>query len=672
MRLLIIVLFFLSSRLLAQGFICAVGGGGEDYNDWSDEPYGWIVQKSDSGKIIILSYAEGATNWLPNYFTWLGADTVYNKAITSTEQANLQSTYDELITADAIFLRGGDQWQYISKWRGTKTEDAILYVYQHGGVIAGTSAGAAVLGNVDFSAEHNSAVPRSALINPFGYTITLENDFLNLVPDVLFDTHFIERGRFGRLIPFLYNYHFQEGIDLMGAGIDDRTALCIDNNGIGTVMGSGAVAIFSADEKSHFSSYSSGNYIIENLKCDQLTEGWQYDFINREIDFIPPGASEVDTTIQLNFPKTDLWMTADNSISGSLNEALTSFLTQNNSQDIVVLSHPGFGQHLAELTDFLDQHNFSFTTVLLQESELNNTTVAEQIENCSCFIIAGDSLQVLSILNDTTYIVPQSFYQKINNKTPVFLFGNSGKVAGQNYIDGTDDYIYASFYGEMTNNPGLGLFGDLIYQPLLFDSEDYYENRVSALLWGMMRNRDKIGIYTDGLAYTRINSTEKSISSICSVPVIIVDASSTTYVDSSAYHASQNSGTRQVVAMNNLRFSLTTYDGLSFSLTERKFTEPSSTINPKEKKESGFYLKNIFPNPFNPSAKITFRLNHAAGIKIKVYDLLGNEIKTLVEEYKMPGEYSISFDAGSLPSGVYFCRLESEGFASTKKIILLK
>jgi len=672
MRSFVLTFFLLSSQILAQGFVCAIGGGSEDYNDWSDQPYGWIVEKSDSGKIIILSYEEGASNWLPDYFSWLGSDIVYNKAITSTAQANLQSNYDELITASAIFLRGGDQWQYISKWRGTKTEDAIQYVYEHGGVIAGTSAGAAVLGGVDFSAEHNTALPRSALINPFGYTITLENDFLNLVPGVIFDTHFIERGRFGRLVPFLYHYHFSAGIDLIGTGIDDRTAICIDNNGIGIVMGSGAAAIFRADERTYLSSYNSGNYIIENLKCDQLTAGWQYDFINRKIAFIPAEASEVDTARPTKFARSDLWLTANNSITGILDNGLTSFLAQNNSQNIVVLSHPGFSQQLAALTGFLDQHNFTYTTIFLQASELNNTAEAEQIENAGCFIIAGDSLSVLSILNDSTFLVSQSFYQKISNKTPVFLFGNSGKTAGQNYIDRTDDYIYASFYGEMTNNSGLNLFGDLIYQPLLFESEDYYENRVSALLWGMMRNRNKVGIYSDGIAYCIVNSTERTISSISTVPLVIVDAASTTFVDSSAYHASQNSGTRQVVAMNNLRYSLTTYDGLSFSLIDKKFAEPSSTIYTKVNREGDISLENIFPNPFNPSTKIIYRLKNAAQIKIKIYDILGTEIQTLVNEYKMPGKYSITFENRSLSSGVYFCRIESKEFTLTKKIILMK
>ena len=243
MRKLIFLLFNLHLVLFAQGYVCAIGGGSENYGDWSDAPYSWIVQKSDSGKIIIIDVVD-ATSWLPNYFMSFGADTAYNKTISTTATANLQETYDELITAKAIFIRGGDQWDYIRLWKGTKVDSAINFVFNNGGVIAGTSAGAAVLGDVDFSAQSGSAYPDDALQNPFYSRMKFENNFLNLVPNVLFDTHFTERARQGRLIAMIYNQHYNSSRDLIGAGIDDRTAICISPDGIGEVMGSGAVYYF--------------------------------------------------------------------------------------------------------------------------------------------------------------------------------------------------------------------------------------------------------------------------------------------------------------------------------------------------------------------------------------------------------------------------------------------
>ncbi|MCL4278694.1 MAG: hypothetical protein KJZ60_03275 [Ignavibacteriaceae bacterium] len=76
------ILTIFTSLIYSQGYVCAIGGGSEDYNSWSDEPYSWVVQKADSGKIIILGVSS-ATSWLPNYFMSFGADTAYNKTISS-------------------------------------------------------------------------------------------------------------------------------------------------------------------------------------------------------------------------------------------------------------------------------------------------------------------------------------------------------------------------------------------------------------------------------------------------------------------------------------------------------------------------------------------------------------------------------------------------------------
>ena len=85
-----------------------------------------------------------------------------------------------------------------------------------------------------------------------------------------------------------------------------------------------------------------------------------------------------------------------------------------------------------------------------------------------------------------------------------------------------------------------------------------------------------------------------------------------------------------------------------------------------------FYLSDAFPNPFNPSTIIKFSLPSGGYVSLKVFDVLGNEISTLVNEFKNSGNYDIVFDASGLASGVYYYRLEAEGFIQTKKIILMK
>ena len=85
-----------------------------------------------------------------------------------------------------------------------------------------------------------------------------------------------------------------------------------------------------------------------------------------------------------------------------------------------------------------------------------------------------------------------------------------------------------------------------------------------------------------------------------------------------------------------------------------------------------FYLEQNFPNPFNPSTTISWQLAAGSDATLKIYDILGREVATLIDEYKPAGRYETKFNAANLPSGVYFYQLRAENFISTKKMLLLK
>jgi len=86
----------------------------------------------------------------------------------------------------------------------------------------------------------------------------------------------------------------------------------------------------------------------------------------------------------------------------------------------------------------------------------------------------------------------------------------------------------------------------------------------------------------------------------------------------------------------------------------------------------GFELFQNHPNPFNPSTKISFQLPSQSSVTLKVYDVLGNEISTLVSEEKPSGNYEIEFYANKLVAGLYFYQLKTENYIETKKMVLLK
>ena len=94
---------------------------------------------------------------------------------------------------------------------------------------------------------------------------------------------------------------------------------------------------------------------------------------------------------------------------------------------------------------------------------------------------------------------------------------------------------------------------------------------------------------------------------------------------------------------------------------------PTSNGIPREYK-----LAQNYPNPFNPSTKISFALPKAGNVELKIYDILGREVMTLVNEFRTAGSYTVDFNAANLASGVYFYRIKSGDFTNTKKMVLMK
>ncbi len=108
------------------------------------------------------------------------------------------------------------------------------------------------------------------------------------------------------------------------------------------------------------------------------------------------------------------------------------------------------------------------------------------------------------------------------------------------------------------------------------------------------------------------------------------------------------------------------------------FYDSSYNFIPTEVSESQagrpfrFSLSQNYPNPFNPTTAISYELSANGYVSLKIFDVLGREIKTLVSERQTAGKHSVTLDASGLPSGVYFYRLQAGTYSETKKLLLLK
>ena len=134
------------------------------------------------------------------------------------------------------------------------------------------------------------------------------------------------------------------------------------------------------------------------------------------------------------------------------------------------------------------------------------------------------------------------------------------------------------------------------------------------------------------------------------------------------------------IVVENNQISLDLNPGEFHIYTSKKLPTPEQDILLSTENENNvptnFSLEHNYPNPFNPTTTINYSIAsnkvYSGNVKLVVYDVLGREIKTLVNEKAVPGEYSIEFDAGDLSSGIYFYTIAVGEFLQTKKMILLK
>lgn len=97
-----------------------------------------------------------------------------------------------------------------------------------------------------------------------------------------------------------------------------------------------------------------------------------------------------------------------------------------------------------------------------------------------------------------------------------------------------------------------------------------------------------------------------------------------------------------------------------------------SAHNTTSKVPKEYFLSTNFPNPFNPTTKISYSLQKEGLVTIKVFDVLGNEVAVLVDEIKPEGKHEVEFNANNLPSGIYIYKMQSGKFIAVNKMILLR
>jgi cyanophycinase len=641
--------------LFPQGYICAVGGGSEGTNDWNRAPYSWIVEKADSGKIVVLSVND-ETTWIPDYFRSLGASSAYNLRINSRTLADSQAMYDSIVAADGIFIKGGNQYNYINYWKGTLTEEAIKVVFNRGGVVSGTSAGAMVLGEHDLSAKYGTYYPDDALPNPFISQSHVESDFLKLIPGVLFDTHVIERARQGRMVPLFVKLQSDGINDATIVGIDDRTAICISPDGTGTVMGSGAVAIYRVDSITNITSTQTA-YHIENLLAHQLVAGWEYDFFNKRIKTIPQSAKPF-SILSPTVPVTDVTLAGIGFKANVWTNQLSTFLQNSNSSRIVVLTHQSYMSQANALITTLSSLSYSAEILNYTQNSESDTSFTSTLNGSTTLFVVGDDLTGLKPVLNPGSICGGILLSKLQQPGwRVFAFGETGKLFTSGFSDNLTSDIYAAYRGKMTFATGLNPDANLVYQSTLFDDSDLYENRMCSALWAMFKGRLRFGMYGNATSVYNFRSSDSSVTS-SNFPLLIFDASESTLCDSSVYRATSSIAPRQVIAINNLRISASNVRTSSFSFSQRKFVESTTSIKDEDivEPEKGQLSLSIFPNPAGIDFTVSVKDEKTTISRVEIFSITGERVFTSKESFLDEGVKSLSVNSSAWAAGTYLMR----------------
>lgn len=206
-----------------------------------DEAIAWLLTRSGGGDVVVIR-SSGADGYNQYMFDMVPVNSVETIMIDSREKAELSSVSDKIRAAEALFIAGGDQWNYVNYWKNTATEAAINYLLNtKGAPVGGTSAGLAILGSAYYSGQTGSATTAQALSNPYHRYVTLgQADFLtaNYLQNTITDSHYTQRDRQGRHITFMARLMKDFAYTtIKGIGVDEQTAVCIDGSGIGKVYG---------------------------------------------------------------------------------------------------------------------------------------------------------------------------------------------------------------------------------------------------------------------------------------------------------------------------------------------------------------------------------------------------------------------------------------------------
>jgi cyanophycinase len=251
--------------------------GGKEERSSEEVILAEVARRVGAGKLVVSTVAmrEGTDQLFKDYektFRSLGVKHVFNLEISERGEGTLESKVKILDDATGVFFTGGDQLKITSHIGDTPVFQRIREIYDEGGVICGTSAGAAAMSEtmlVGGGDEESHAIGGSVRMAPG----------LGLIGGVVIDQHFMERGRVGRLMGVV-----AQNPKNLGIGIDERTSIVVERGESFYVLGSGAVYVIDGTGVSYSNIAEEAlrkTLSVYDLKVHVLSQGDRFDLAER-------------------------------------------------------------------------------------------------------------------------------------------------------------------------------------------------------------------------------------------------------------------------------------------------------------------------------------------------------------------------------------------------------
>lgn len=646
-----------------SGGMCLMGGGTDN-----DEAIKWMLQKSGGGDVVILRSA-GTDGYNTYMYSELGVtvNSVETIIIDTRAKASIAEIATKIRNAEALFISGGDQATYVSYWKDTPVEDAINYLINTKKVpVGGTSAGCAILGKFYYSAANSSVTSAQALANPYNTGVTIGvNDFLNspILANTITDTHYDNPDRRGRQTAFLARMwkDLGAGLNAKGIGVYEKTAVCIDQNGIARVY---------APTTASFAYF----YQIEsNSTPETVTSGTPLTWNNsgKGVKIVKiPGNTAGSNTFDLNN-----WITTSGTgiswgsikvVNGTLTETLGGTPPSGSScatpSGIATISITNTSATVSWTATTATNYTVRYKTVAASTwTTLANTTATsvslsgltlgtaynvEIIGNCTSGASAAGTTTFTTTGGTTVSYCASKGNSSSSEWIKKVVFGTINNLSN-------DNGGYANFTTQSTAITK-GVAKTLTLTPGFSATRKLY--------WKVYIDYNNNGVFTDSGEEVYSIFSSATLNPSITVP-------------SNAVIGSVRM--RVIVSYNSITSSCGTYNygetedyTLNISSTAKIAPQSSKILVDSDEESKSLPTRiGIYPNPAREDFNISFRSEVNEKVTVKIYNIQGREEKSFVIE-ATSGENRFRYNTAGLINGQYIVKVIKSNEVSTTKLII--